>query len=156
MRKITREISTAFLDSRSLYRDNTTTDGSEIRLFGNLIAYWDTDFTVAITLAGWNTATTRERLNGLLELMNVEKRIVSKGGVPYMSYQNRVHFKRIHLHGHYTVEYDFLSPENYARITGTQSTRVRKFFETNPRCRSGIFGNPRRINAILSKLGADA
>jgi len=118
MRKITREISTAFLDSRSLYRDNTTTDGSEIRLFGNLIAYWDTDFTVAITLAGWNTATTRERLNGLLELMNVEKRIVSKGGVPYMSYQNRVHFKRIHLHGHYTVEYDFLSPENYARITG--------------------------------------
>jgi len=55
-----------------------------------------------------------------------------------------------------TNGYDFLSPENYARITGTQSTRVRKFFETNPRCRSGIFGNPRRINAILSKLGADA
>ena len=116
MRKITREISTAFLDSRSLYKGNTTTDGSEIKLFGNLIAYWDTDSTVAITLAGWNTVTTRERLNGLLELMEVGKRIVSKGGVPYMSYQN--HDSEMLLHWHYTVGYDFLSPENYARITG--------------------------------------
>ena len=118
MRKITREISTAFLDSRRLYKGNTTTDGSEIRLFGNTIAYWDTDSTVAITLAGWNSVTTRERLNGLLELMEVGKRIVSRDGVPYMCYQN--HDSEMLLHWHYTVGYDFLSPENYARITGTQ------------------------------------
>ena len=124
MRKITRGIVTAFLDNRCLRKDNTTTDGSEIRLFGNLIAYWDTDSTVgghivqcvAITLAGWNSTTTRERLNGLLELMEVGKRIVSKGGVPYMSYQN--HDSVMDVYKHYTVGYDFLSPQNYERITG--------------------------------------
>ena len=26
------------------------------------------------------------------------------------------------------------------------------FFKANPRCQSGIFGNPRRINAILKRL----
>jgi len=26
------------------------------------------------------------------------------------------------------------------------------FFKENPRCQSGIFGNPRRINAILKKI----
>jgi hypothetical protein len=36
----------------------------------------------------------------------------------------------------------------------TKSTRARKFFEANPRCQTGIFGNPRRINAILAKIGA--
>jgi len=34
-----------------------------------------------------------------------------------------------------------------------KSARVRKFFQDHPRCQTGIFGNPRRINAILSKLG---
>ena len=28
------------------------------------------------------------------------------------------------------------------------------FFRENPRCQSGIFGNPRRINAILKRLDA--
>lgn len=28
------------------------------------------------------------------------------------------------------------------------------FFKENPRCQSGIFGNPRRINAILKRLDA--
>jgi len=34
-----------------------------------------------------------------------------------------------------------------------KSARARKFFKDHPRCQTGIFGNPRRINAILSKLG---
>ena len=29
------------------------------------------------------------------------------------------------------------------------------FFRENPRCQSGIFGNPRRINAILKRLDAE-
>ena len=124
MRKITRGIVTAFLDNRCLRKDNTTTDGSEIRLFGNLIAYWDTDSTVgghivqcvAITLAGWNSTTTRERLNGLLELMGLEKRIISEDGVPYIRYKR--YDSMMDIYKHYTVDYDFLSPQNYERITG--------------------------------------
>ena len=34
--------------------------------------------------------------------------------------------------------------------------RSRKFFQQHPRCYSGIFGNPRRVNAILRKLGSPA
>lgn len=120
MRKITREISTAFLDGNRLYKDNTSTDNAEIRLFGNLIAYWNTDSSVAITLAGHNTKTTRERLNGLLELMGLEKRIVSKSldgvPVPYMRYKR--YDSVMNIYKHYTVDYDFLSPQNYERITG--------------------------------------
>ena len=116
MRKITEEISTAFLGSRRLYKDNTTTDGSEIRLHGNLIAYWSTDSTVAVTLAGWNSITTRERLNGLLELMGLVKRIISEDGVPYIRYKR--YDSMMDIYKHYTVDYDFLSPQNYERISG--------------------------------------
>ena len=66
MRKITEKIVTAFLDGDSLAIDNTMTDGADIRLHGNVIAYWDIDATVIITLAGWNTPTTKERTNGLV------------------------------------------------------------------------------------------
>ena len=80
MRKITEKIVTAFLDGNSLAIDNTMTDGADIRLHGNVIAYWDIDATVIITLAGWNTVTTRERLNGLLTMMKHHKRIIQKKG----------------------------------------------------------------------------
>ena len=33
-----------------------------------------------------------------------------------------------------------------------KTAREKAFFADHPRCRSGIFGNPRRINAILSKV----
>ena len=34
------------------------------------------------------------------------------------------------------------------------SAREKMFFQENPRCQWGIFGNPRRINAILNKIDA--
>ena len=33
-----------------------------------------------------------------------------------------------------------------------RSNKEKAFFKENPRCQSGIFGNPRRINAILKRL----
>ena len=33
-----------------------------------------------------------------------------------------------------------------------RSNKEKAFFKENPRCQSGIFGNPRRINAILSAI----
>ena len=71
MRQITRRIAEAFRQGRSLRIDNTITDGRTIRLFGNLIAEYRTDYDnrtlngLWITLAGWRTRTTMERLNGL-------------------------------------------------------------------------------------------
>ena len=116
MRKITREIATAFLDGKILYKDNTLAEIDGIYLFGNLIAYWNTDSSVTITLAGGNSTTTRERLNGLLELMGLEKRIISEDGVPYIRYKR--YDSMMDIYKHYTVDYDFLSPQNYERISG--------------------------------------
>ena len=32
------------------------------------------------------------------------------------------------------------------------SAREARFFKEHPRCQTGIFGNPRKVNAILNKL----
>ena len=116
MRKITREIATAFLDGNRLYKDNTSTDNGEIRLFGNLIAYWNTDSSVAITLAGHNTKTTRERLNGLLELMQSDRRIGSYKGEPRLGIFETAFYWDMNPYEEYTIEYGFFNPSNYARI----------------------------------------
>ena len=63
MRKVTRDIVNAFYKGETKKFSNTTTDGQSIWLFGNMIAkkyqggLW-------ITNAGWQSNTTKERLNG--------------------------------------------------------------------------------------------
>jgi len=64
MRKVTKVITDAFFDRRSRKCGNTRTDGTTIWLHGNAIAQWQ-GVELFITLAGWDTVTTRERLNGI-------------------------------------------------------------------------------------------
>ena len=68
MRKITREAVTALMHNAEMRSNNTivTFDGKVGRmyLFGNFIAEFDRGV-LSITMAGWNTNTTRERLSGL-------------------------------------------------------------------------------------------
>jgi hypothetical protein len=64
MRQITRDIVNAFQNSRSLRIDNSRTDGESLWLFNNKIAEIRRDG-LWITNAGWTSATTKERLNGL-------------------------------------------------------------------------------------------
>jgi len=61
-RKVTREVCGAFMNKRKKHNDNTHTDGESLFLFGNKIAEHREDG-VYITDAGWNSSTTRERLN---------------------------------------------------------------------------------------------
>ena len=72
MRKITETIVHAFLNGESKCIANSSTDGQELFLHGNKIA-WKGEHNgaacVFITLAGWPTPTTRERLQGVLSLM---------------------------------------------------------------------------------------
>ena len=65
MRQITQKIAEAFHNRQALKIDNTHTDGTSLWLFNNKIAQWGPDG-LYITTAGWNSKTTRERLNGLL------------------------------------------------------------------------------------------
>lgn len=73
MRKITNEVVSAFLAGKKKTSGNTATDGTILTLHGNLIAERMPDGSIYATLAGWPTVTTRERLNGLSELLGVSR-----------------------------------------------------------------------------------
>lgn len=66
MRQVTRKISQAFHSRSRLSISNTTTDGNAVWLFGNKIIERRSDG-IYFSLAGYNTVTTRERINGVLE-----------------------------------------------------------------------------------------
>ena len=65
MRKVTQQIKAAFEQGKSLKVGNTKTDGNSVWLHGNRIVMRQEDGRVWATLAGWNTPTTRERVNGI-------------------------------------------------------------------------------------------
>ena len=68
MKTITRKAITAFQAGKKLTSGNTSVNprigGMELVLHGNIIAR-DIGEGLEINLCGWNTPTTRERLNGL-------------------------------------------------------------------------------------------
>lgn len=64
MRQITQKIVWAFERRQALRIDNSRTDGTSLWLFGNKIAEW-CDNGLSISNGGWNSRTTKERLNGL-------------------------------------------------------------------------------------------
>ena len=65
MRKVTEQIKQAFEQGKSKKVGNTETDGNTVWLHGNAIVKRDPDGLVRWSLAGWNTPTTRERVNGI-------------------------------------------------------------------------------------------
>ena len=72
MRKVTETVVHAFFDGERRKVRNTETDGKKLWLHSNAIAWHgerDGVKGIYLTLAGWNTPTTRERLNGILTVM---------------------------------------------------------------------------------------
>ena len=78
MRKVTKTVAVAFKCGHSKKLDNTSTDGQVLRLHGNAIARKTHTGAVEISTAGWNTTTTRERLNGILRTYGVEGYVSQK------------------------------------------------------------------------------
>lgn len=79
MRQITKKIAEYFNAGLPLTIDNTRTDGEKVWLFGNMIAEADHRLgLLKITLCGHDTATTKERLNGIMQKFGVDGRIYSK------------------------------------------------------------------------------
>ena len=62
MRKITQQIANAFMARKSETIGNTHTGGKSIWLHGNEIVRRNESGEIEISLAGWATVTTRERL----------------------------------------------------------------------------------------------
>lgn len=65
MRKVTRQIASAFRAGQSRHVSNTDTDGTTVRLHGNAIAR-KAGNRLEISLAGWPSNTTHERIQGIL------------------------------------------------------------------------------------------
>lgn len=86
MRKITKLAIDAFMNAEKFNKDNTVVRVEEnvtvLELFGNPIAYRynDPEKTLTITTAGWDTVTTRERLNGIPGVS-----VYKKGGVLHLN-----------------------------------------------------------------------
>jgi len=82
MRKITEKIANAFLLSNDKSIGNTWTSGKAVYLHGNKIAEKRQDG-IYLSLAGWNTPTTRERLNGILQVFNIGGVFTQRQFEPY-------------------------------------------------------------------------
>ena len=79
MRKITEESVNAFLNAKKFNKSNMTVEVEPnvtiLKYHGNAIAYkYNDKKTRAITNCGWETNTTKERLNGVIILagLNIE------------------------------------------------------------------------------------
>lgn len=73
MRQITQRIVHAFQGRYELRIDNSRTDGTSLWLFGNKIAEWREDG-LWVSNGGWDSKTTKERLNGLSGVNIVQRR----------------------------------------------------------------------------------
>jgi hypothetical protein len=64
MKKVTREIVSAFMQGKAQKLSNTETNGTALFLHGNKIAEKRSDG-LYVSNAGWQSNTTKERLNAL-------------------------------------------------------------------------------------------
>jgi len=73
----------AFLNNEKLTLGNTHTDKNGLYLHGNKIAHKENN-NIIISLCGWNSHTTKDRLNELLSQIRPDLRIKSKDYTPYL------------------------------------------------------------------------
>ena len=83
MRKISEEAAMAFLNNNPFRRDNTECKNGLMLLHGNTIAMNVEPGKILLKDAGWQTTTTKERLNAILDLLG-KSRISQKKGVWYI------------------------------------------------------------------------
>lgn len=74
MRKETLKIATAFLRGVPAHAARTSTDGENVLLHGHCIAWKNESrsfnaYDVQFSFRNWPTATTRERINGVLDVL---------------------------------------------------------------------------------------
>lgn len=80
MKQITKKSIDAFMNAKSFKQDNTQVlvlpNVTILQLFGNNIAYRynDPERTLTITNCGWQTNTTKERLNGIPNVSIYQKK----------------------------------------------------------------------------------
>ena len=84
MRNVTEQITRAFLNGYEKRVSNSYTNGKSIFLWGNEIARKENG-QIKINLCEYNTDTTRERLNGVLEYCIGKRALSTKQGTVYQN-----------------------------------------------------------------------
>ena len=88
MRQITRDAAYAFIRDERFRRDNTEVRDGFLLLHNNAIAWLaPRSGKVLFSLCGWGTPTTRERINGLLEVLGIPARLHQQAHEQYVYVQ---------------------------------------------------------------------
>lgn len=85
MRAISRNAARALIDNGKFKQANTETFWGRLKLHNSVIAWKIDEDTYEVTLAGYNTLTTRERLNTLLTLIGSPVRFSQKKSVAHFN-----------------------------------------------------------------------
>ena len=85
MRKVAIEIGRALKFRKARKLSNTETDGKSVWLHGNKIAELSSNGWLRFTLCGWNSVTTRSRLNDLFFFLGCSARLYAKNYDCYLS-----------------------------------------------------------------------
>ena len=83
MRQETRKVCSAFVRRKPARAARTHTNGTALYLFGKRIAWWEDDSSLRVTMCGWGTPTTRDRLNGVMDLLFDTRPFHQKKGEQY-------------------------------------------------------------------------
>ena len=75
----------AFLDHKPRSFARTRTDGTALYLHSSRIAWYDDNGVIQLTLAGWGTVTTRDRLNALCDLVVGQRLFRQRKGKQYFN-----------------------------------------------------------------------
>jgi hypothetical protein len=84
MRKESQKIARAFLEGKPATAARTVTDGQAVFLHGHKIAWRDDDGALVVSLAGWGTVTTRDRLNTIFRLANLGAGVYQRKGEQFL------------------------------------------------------------------------
>ena len=87
MRKETQKIAGAFIRGETARAARSRTDGESVFLHENEIAWWNYGAekpAICFTLAGWNTRTTRDRLDGIFEYAGSRWRVCQRNFEPFL------------------------------------------------------------------------
>ncbi len=84
-RKIAIDIADAFARQKPRSIKNTMTDGTAVYLHGHKIMQRDEDGGYSVNLCGYNTVTTRSRLNDLMRLLGLSSGIYCRKFEPFLN-----------------------------------------------------------------------
>jgi hypothetical protein len=113
MRKETATIMRAFIRGEHKNAARTTTTGQSVFLHRNRIAWRDDHDNYHLTLAGWGSPTTRERLNGLCQLLI--------GVRPFGQHRHEQYFGDMQIDTHDVI---VITRQVMERFTGWDAVRV--------------------------------